>query len=345
MSIQSYEKDQRKYRAESEKKLSDLPIDFRYYFESMKSNSEKTRLDYIRYAARFYDHCKNALHLEDTQSFDIFAKARPEDIESFLWKCNKSDRDAAQSTYNRNKNALSSLYGFMVRKHMIESNPCKEFENGDPTKKEFEKEPLTSSEVEKLMHNVHYPDELRVSVELREELEKFKEMWLSFVGVALETGSRSGGLRQMTLNDINFETHTVRVVLKGGRLHYVPISQNTEEHLKNWFNQRRGILEELGVETDRIFIKADGSDFDIQFINRRLKTFCKKNPYHQIKKNVTCHTLRHTTGTLIYKKTEDIYLVQEILGHKNISSTTIYAKMSDERKRSGLEAMTKLIYS
>jgi site-specific recombinase XerD len=58
----------------------------------------------------------------------------------------------------------------------------------------------------------------------------------------------------------------------------------------------------------------------------------------EITRPFSVHSLRHTFATRLYRKTGDLYLVQRALGHRQITTTEIYARMSDDKLRSALEA-------
>ena len=60
-----------------------------------------------------------------------------------------------------------------------------------------------------------------------------------------------------------------------------------------------------------------------------------------IDRPVTVHSLRHTFATRLYEKTGDLYLVQRALGHRNITTTEVYARVSDERLREAVASLNR----
>lgn len=84
-------------------------------------------------------------------------------------------------------------------------------------------------------------------------------------------------------------------------------------------------------ELARQFLEPTGPVFkrliSQQVLRRTLKVIATKLHIH---KNLTFHTARHTCGTLFYRATRDIYAVKELLGHRNIKETLIYAHFDDE---------------
>lgn len=75
---------------------------------------------------------------------------------------------------------------------------------------------------------------------------------------------------------------------------------------------------------------------------REIAEIIKRNTIN-IDKHITPHKMRSTCATNLYEKTNDIYLVQEVLGHKNIANTRRYARMSEEKKKNAADIMDKLI--
>ena len=61
-----------------------------------------------------------------------------------------------------------------------------------------------------------------------------------------------------------------------------------------------------------------------------------------IEKHVTFHTSRHTYATWMLSKGIDIYTVSKLLGHKNLRTTEVYAKIIDETKENAVNKLTEL---
>ena len=74
-------------------------------------------------------------------------------------------------------------------------------------------------------------------------------------------------------------------------------------------------------------------------MNRTLKLWAKRAG---IEKNVTLHTARHTCATLLLSKGVDLYTVSKILGHSEISTTQIYAKIIDKTKENAVDKLNNL---
>ena len=72
------------------------------------------------------------------------------------------------------------------------------------------------------------------------------------------------------------------------------------------------------------------------WINRPLKTWVAKAG---INKNITFHCFRHTFATLQLSSGTDIYTVSKMLGHTNVKTTQVYAKVIDEKKNKAAEAI------
>ena len=114
---------------------------------------------------------------------------------------------------------------------------------------------------------------------------------------------------------------------KTGKSITIPLSDNA---LK-WLPEREGNLPE-----SRIFYKLPDQ---VNNADVRLRTLIKKAG---ISKHVTFHVARHSFATLTLTYGADLYTVSKLLGHANIRTTQVYAKIVDESKRKAVNLIPKL---
>jgi integrase/recombinase XerC len=124
----------------------------------------------------------------------------------------------------------------------------------------------------------------------------------TLIWLALLTGGRASELLALTPNDLDHAEKSVFIRgLKGSRDRELPIPP--------WlFNK----LTELTPE--------DGRLFPITYV-RFYQIWCE---YRPVKKKL--HALRHTFAITLYRKTKDLHLIQQALGHKSVSNTLIYSQ-------------------
>ncbi len=138
------------------------------------------------------------------------------------------------------------------------------------------------------------------------------------------TGLRHSDIQKLKWNEINMDNRQPRINFtqkKTKGVEYMPISQQALE-----------ICGEPKSPDDLVFKNLTNP----AWINRPLKTWVAKAG---IQKNITFHCFRHTFATLQLSNGTDIYTVSKMLGHTNVNTTQVYAKVIDEKKNKAAEAI------
>lgn len=138
------------------------------------------------------------------------------------------------------------------------------------------------------------------------------------------TGLRHSDIQKLKWNEINMDNGQPRINFtqkKTKGVEYMPISQQALE-----------ICGEPKSPNDFVFENLTNP----AWINRPLKTWVAKAG---INKNITFHCFRHTFATLQLSSGTDIYTVSKMLGHTNVKTTQVYAKVIDEKKNKAAEAI------
>lgn len=138
------------------------------------------------------------------------------------------------------------------------------------------------------------------------------------------TGLRHSDIQKLKWNEINMDNGQPRINFtqkKTKSVEYMPISQQALE-----------ICGEPKSPNDLVFENLTNP----AWINRPLKTWVAKAG---INKNITFHCFRHTFATLQLSSGTDIYTVSKMLGHTNVKTTQVYAKVIDEKKNKAAEAI------
>ncbi|MDD3995657.1 MAG: site-specific tyrosine recombinase XerD [Bacilli bacterium] len=134
------------------------------------------------------------------------------------------------------------------------------------------------------------------------------------------TGLRVSELVNLNINDIDFENATVRCFGKGNKERIIPIVDYALNLVKEYVElYRKGMLK--GYLTDSLFLNNHGKNMTRQGFFKIIKKIAlEKN----IKKKIHPHMLRHSFATHILENGADLRIIQELLGHENISTTQIY---------------------
>ena len=142
------------------------------------------------------------------------------------------------------------------------------------------------------------------------------------------TGFRISELLSLTLNDIDTINYTVRCVGKGNKERIVPINDYIIKSLSDYLNYRGELLK--NKTTQYLFLNKNGEKLDRKGFNKILnKILLEKG----LNSNVTPHTLRHSFATHLLEYGADLRIIQEMLGHSDISTTTIYTHITNKKIR------------
>jgi len=144
------------------------------------------------------------------------------------------------------------------------------------------------------------------------------------------TGARATEVAEMRVNDVNFEYGYALVRGKGGKERIVPVGRAAIETLRNYLATVRGSL--LGKkESDRLFLSRTGRPLDRASLFNIVR---KQALIAGIPENISPHMLRHSFASHLLAGGADLRVVQEMLGHSDISTTQIYTHLEKDRLKS-----------
>lgn len=152
---------------------------------------------------------------------------------------------------------------------------------------------------------------------------------VAIVTLLLGTGIRVSELVGLNINDVDFETNGIKITRKGGNQEIVYFGDEVRSALHNYLilrqdnaNARHETAFFLSLQNKRISVRA---------VELLVKKYAKlTTPL----KKITPHKLRSTYGTNLYRETNDIYIVADVLGHKDVNTTKRhYAAISEEHRR------------
>ncbi|GAB6092122.1 site-specific tyrosine recombinase XerD [Furfurilactobacillus curtus] len=218
----------------------------------------------------------------------------------------------ARNTVIHTVSVLRKYFLFLTRDGYITDNPMLKV---DPPKSAHHlPQVLTTAEVDALLQ---VPDVTKVlGVRDRALLE-----------VMYATGLRVSEVINLTGNDLHLDLGFVKTIGKGHKERLIPIGEIASEWLTQYLETTRPQLVR-GQATSAIFVNAHGRQLTRQGVWKNLKAMVKAAG---IDKDVTPHTLRHSFATHILENGADLRVVQELLGHSDISTTQIYTHISKQR--------------
>lgn len=153
-----------------------------------------------------------------------------------------------------------------------------------------------------------------------------------FLKTLYNTGLRLNEALSLETNDVDFEKQEILVRNgKGGKNRKIPISNKLEVILTEYFENIR-----TKRETERVFATGQTGKLSEHYVKTMLRKAIKESG---LKKRITCHVFRHSFATNLVKKKVNILVIQKLLGHSNITTTTIYLHADDEDLRNAVNEL------
>ena len=326
--------------------LKTLPPFTRDYFRAMEpTTSARTRISYA-YDIRVFFHfllSENPAFKDKTMddfTVDVLDQLQAVDIEEFqeYLKVYDSAEDNRLQTngergLKRKLSALRSFYTYYYKRERIKTNPTLLVDMPKLHEKEIIR--LDVDETAELLDYIEHAGD-QLTGQKKRYYEKTRLRDLAIVTLLLGTGIRVSECVGLDVTDIDFKNDAIRVVRKGGSEMMIYFGEEVEKALLDYLEERDSITPVAGHE-NALFYSTQRKRIGVQAVENMVKKYA-----HEITttKKITPHKLRSTYGTTLYKETGDIYLVADVLGHKDVNTTRKhYAAMDDERRRKAASAV------
>lgn len=324
--------------------LKTLPPFAKDYFRAIEpTTSTRTRISYaydIRIFFQFLLSENPSLRDKSVHDLtvDILDQLQAVDIEEYqeyLKVYHNEDKTFTNGErgLKRKMSALRSFYAYYYKRELIKTNPTLLVDMPKLHDKEIIR--LDADETAELLDYIeHCGDQLTGQKKVYYEKTKYRD--LAIVTLLLGTGIRVSECVGLDVNDINFKNGGIRVVRKGGNEMMVYFGEEVEEALLNYLEMRAAITPVAGHE-NALFYSTQRKRIGVQAVENMVKKYAQEIT---TTKKITPHKLRSTYGTSLYKETGDIYLVADVLGHKDVNTTRKhYAAMDEDRRRRAASAV------
>lgn len=232
----------------------------------------------------------------------------------------------------RKLSTLRSFYKYFYRNEMITTNPTVLVD----MPKNYEKPiiRLEADEVANLLDEIESGKNLTKSQLKYHNKTKLRD--LAIVTLLVGTGIRISELVGMNIDDIDFKNNSFIVTRKGGNRTILYMPDEVHNTLKRYMKEYR---KEIKTEDPALFLSLQNKRMTVSSMQKMLKKYTKiVTPL----KNISPHKLRSTYGTNLYRETGDIYLVADVLGHKDVNTTRKHYAAIDEDRRKIAAKSTKL---
>ena len=324
--------------------LSTLPAFCKDYFRAIDSTTTtKTRISYAYDIRIFFQFLldENPVFKNYAMtdfSVDVLDQIKAIDLEEYMeylkvYQNGDKTETNGERGLKRKISALRSFYAYYYKREMIHSNPTVLIDVPKIHDKSIIR--LDTDEVALLLDYIeHCGDSL--TGQKRVYYEKTKERDLAIVTLLLGTGIRVSECVGLDIEDVDFKNNGIKVTRKGGNEMVVYFGEEVEKALKRYLEVRVGITPLAGHE-HALFYSAQRKRMGVQAVENMVKKYSRQIT---TTKKITPHKLRSTYGTALYQETGDIYLVADILGHKDVNTTKKhYAALDDARRRQAATAV------
>lgn len=268
-------------------------------------------IDYLKYERKLSDNTLKS-YQNDLKDFDNYFKGNLKNITySDIQKYLTTIQGKTSRTINHYITVINSFYTFLVNDNIIKENPCTNIKSPKLEKKlpVF----LTEEEVDKLLDiNLITPYDYRNKAMLE---------------LLYATGLRITELCNLKITDVDINNALVRVFGKGKKERIIPVSDYALSHLETYVKYYRNEILREKI-SDYLFISNSKTKITRQGFFKIIKKECNRVG---IEKNVSPHVLRHSFATHLLKHGADLRVIQELLGHEDISTTQIYAHLVNEK--------------
>lgn len=273
--------------------MYELISEFISYIEIEKGLSENTSLAYRRDITSFADFC-------DTEIANI-TKLH---VNSFILYLR--DENLTQSSISRKISALKSFFKWACANQYIKNNPISFIEQAKIPK--------------------HLPKVLSIN-----DIINISKLDLSttekvIIELLYSCGLRVSELCNLKINNINLKAQHIICIGKGSKERLIPFGDYAKKILISYLEYRENIKINPDTDTKKLLITADGRNLNRQDIYRLIHSIGKT-----IHKEISPHTLRHTFATHLLDNGADLRIVQELLGHSDVSTTQLYTHISKKR--------------
>lgn len=275
-------------------------------------------LDYLLFERKL---SKNTIqsYRDNLNRFEIFLNGKKiqnltrEDIEHYL-QFNDKMAEKSRAHY---LTVVRNLFEFLILEDYIENNPCETVQL--PKITQHLPHYLTENEVNQLLD---FP--LNTAFDYRNK---------AMLELLYATGIRVSELIELKMSNLDLQEDMIRVIGKGSKERISPISCEAEKYLKIYLETYRNQLLKK-KDSDYLFINNFGNKISRQGFFKNLKQIAKNQG---IQKEISPHTLRHSYATHLLSHGADLRIIQELLGHSDISTTQIYTHLLNEKIKTEYE--------
>ena len=274
-------------------------------------------LDYLKFERKLSDNTLKS-YLNDLKDFDLYFNGNVKDLKyKDISDYINSLKDLNARSVAHYITVINSFYLFLIDESIIDENPCLN---------------IISPKIPKKLPNYLSEDEIDNLLDIR-LVTPYDYRNKAMLELLYATGVRITELINLKVSDVDLFNCFIRVFGKGKKERIVPISDLAVKYLTIYIEDYRNmILKEH--DSEYLFISNSYKNISRQGFFKILKAECERCG---IEKTVSPHVLRHSFATHMLKHGADLRIIQELLGHEDISTTQIYAHLVNEKLKEDYE--------
>lgn len=284
--------------------IQDTLKDYKMYLIVEKGLSKNTVENYLRDLDDFF------VHVRKSHNKDIDA----DDINEYL--CFLDDHYATTSI-QRKIISLRQYFLFLLKEKVIDHNIMEQFDL--PKQRRTLPQTVSLNEASKLLSCID-----------RNKMVGQRDYCM--ITLLLNSGMRVSEMVNLTVKQINLHARNILVRGKGDKERLIPIDNTTCDIIKDYMYEARRSFNKEGMNL--LFLTQRGKPVTRENFYQILNKYAKKAG---VKAHFTPHKLRHTYATTMLEGHADLRSIQELLGHSDISTTTIYTHVNNKKIQNDYE--------
>lgn len=316
------------------KSLEKLPDYCLNFFLSIENyTSPLTRLNYSKDLEIFFNYLANNVFKKNVKdiTFADLESLKIRDIEMYLsyltyYEYNGKTYHNGEKGKARKISTIKSFFKYNFKNDNIKTDIAAKVDTPKIHSKDIIR--LEVDEVAKLINEADCPDHMTKRQQAYNKHTRSRDV--AILSLFLGTGIRVSECVGININDVDFDNNSFKVTRKGGNQVILYFSDEVKDALLKWLDDRAIWLE--NSKENALFVSLQKKRITTRAVENLVKKYSKiASPL----KKISPHKLRSTYGTNLYRETGDIYVVAEVLGHKDVNTTKKhYAAMSEDIRRS-----------
>ncbi len=315
------------------KYLEGLPEYCFDFFTGIELNtSSLTRVNYAMDLAIFYDYLSKYIFKKDKSEVTLkdLDTLEAKHIEAFIsylsfYELNDKTFKNTENGKARKLASVRSFFKYLFNHDLISKNVVSKV----PTPKLHTKEivRLETDEVEKMLDAVNDPTTFTERQKNYNKNTKVRDN--AMVTLFLGTGIRVSELVGLNVEDFDFSQNAFKVTRKGGNQTILYYPNEVKYAVEEWLSIRKTLP--IKEDEHALFLSLQNRRICTRSVENVVKKFAKEST--PLKK-ISPHKLRSTFGTNLYRETNDIYIVADVLGHKDVNTTKKhYAAIGEDMRK------------